>query len=470
MSIAATLSSCVDSLCSRLLTSLPVPKAKYDKLGKQLRDDSNKIIIEEFIREPECSTMYVYLEGGDKLMCSTQASMKKKGVFVLKSREVNDCLKPEELRTRLTVCECTDNILSHLHMLSHEIFFPLLQNPANRSGWSAPTAKEVMLQMGSFLSNMTITVGQSKGQTLLPHPPAEAFDAQQSLEKERVQLLETSVNQWTNKIQSLLAMSPESQLKILEAQAISADKANRAQNSFSSGALPLHKHGEKEKEESKTQDTNAAEVKAGSSGPSVVVPGEKGDNQKEAPQYFPGPYFELDYWQNASTDLASLSDQLSHPKIQQVQSILANAKSPCAEQILSLQSLVRVAQANAEENSRYLRPLKQFFVTFTEDLDFTNLEKTFQPLFHTLLLIFKHSKTYNTRDRLICLLKQLCNAMIASACKHVNGETIFRLIEDESANEAVLLLKQTIKTCSLFKSTFYSYAEKAKTFLGNNTW
>src|SRR6185312_8066825 len=76
-----------------------------------------------------------------------------------------------------------------------------------------PTAKDVMLKFSNFLSNCTMTVGQAKGQTLLPSPPPEAFDEDNLVEKERVHLLETAVVQWANKIQAVLATDPEQAIK-----------------------------------------------------------------------------------------------------------------------------------------------------------------------------------------------------------------------------------------------------------------
>ena len=48
-----------------------------------------------------------------------------------------------------------------------------------------------------------MTLGQSKGQTLLPQPPAEAFSVEVPM-KERMYLLESSVTLWMEKIQVIL--------------------------------------------------------------------------------------------------------------------------------------------------------------------------------------------------------------------------------------------------------------------------
>jgi hypothetical protein len=50
-------------------------------------------------------------------------------------------------------------VLHNLALLSHEVYFPLLQNPLNREGWSGPTSKDVLLNFGNYLSNLTIPMG-----------------------------------------------------------------------------------------------------------------------------------------------------------------------------------------------------------------------------------------------------------------------------------------------------------------------
>ena len=99
--------------------------------------------------------------------------------------------------------------LDNLSLLAEEVYFPLLSNPSNRAGWSGPTSKEVMLKFSNFLSNLTMAVGQARGQTLLPYPPPEAFDEDNLPEKERVHLLETSVVQWAGRIQEVLGTDPQ---------------------------------------------------------------------------------------------------------------------------------------------------------------------------------------------------------------------------------------------------------------------
>jgi hypothetical protein len=71
-------------------------------------------------------------------------------------------------------------------------------------------------------------------------------------------------------------------------------------------------------------------------------------------------------------------------------------------------------------------------------------------MMHTVLLIWKTSKTYNTNARLVCLIREICNALIRVSLAFVNGEKIFTAIEENVPFEALqvrcarLLSVQTI--------------------------
>lgn len=43
------------------------------------------------------------------------------------------------------------------------------------------------------------------------------------------------------------------------------------------------------------------------------------------------------------------------------------------------------------------------------------LHELFIPIMHGILLIWKHSKHYNTPPRLVVLIREICNAIIAKA-------------------------------------------------------
>jgi len=57
-----------------------------------------------------------------------------------------------------------------------------------------------------------VTIGQTKGKTLLPLPPAEG-GSDPARDKERIHVLESAVVTWTRQIKNVLKTDPEAVLK-----------------------------------------------------------------------------------------------------------------------------------------------------------------------------------------------------------------------------------------------------------------
>jgi dynein heavy chain len=57
-----------------------------------------------------------------------------------------------------------------------------------------------------------VTIGQTKGKTLLPLPPAEGA-SDPARDKERIHVLESAVVTWTRQIKNVLKTDPEAVLK-----------------------------------------------------------------------------------------------------------------------------------------------------------------------------------------------------------------------------------------------------------------
>src|SRR5690349_19009157 len=123
MSSAQAVNAVLDFMMDRVAASLPGKGGKTEKLVKQFNDEPNRGTIEEFIREPEISTIYIYFENAEKLAISLTPQMKKKGLFMLKSKNIQDVLKMDDFKNDVICCEVTDNTLSNLSLVAHEIFF-----------------------------------------------------------------------------------------------------------------------------------------------------------------------------------------------------------------------------------------------------------------------------------------------------------------------------------------------------------
>jgi dynein heavy chain len=184
----------------------------------------------------------------------------------------------------------------------------------------------------------------------------------------------------------------------------------------------------------------------------------------------PTPDVEIEFWKNKAANLNSIFEQLQGPRIRRVLRALDQSKSTYCTTFARLCKEVFTARMEANDNTKYLRTLEVWFQNLNGEDDFPKTMELFKPMLHIILLIWKNSKHYNTPARLVVLMREICNSLIAQATKYVSGSQIFTMIESEEAHNAVAMLKTTLHVCGTFKSTYFDYKATANAECPANPW
>ena len=196
----------------------------------------------------------------------------------------------------------------------------------------------------------------------------------------------------------------------------------------------------------------------------------------QEPNTYPGPLTEVDFWTERAANLNSIHQQLSSERVRKVAKVLELVKSTyypafnrcqppmillnwpfamrfsmslhmffsvqvkssnpvwwltfqavvcacltAASVLCRLLKDVNTACLEANDTVRYLKPLRKYLEKMNTMDDFTALVELFKPMFHTMLLIWKHSGYYNTSAKMVTLIREMCNDLIMQACKFVPG-------------------------------------------------
>lgn len=184
---------------------------KEEKISKAWKDTESLDQLEDFLNNPETRMVLVY---SDNITVSTEFPKKfpkGKVVYFLKSSPVS--VPTEDPGSVISFNDLSQEPLEHLEKVLSEVYIPLLSNPRNQVGWGEVTSKEVVDKLHSFLANVSITVGNTKGETCLPLPPVDTEmdeDGDKSHHhsspgsflsvKDRIHLLEGAVITWTKQI------------------------------------------------------------------------------------------------------------------------------------------------------------------------------------------------------------------------------------------------------------------------------
>ncbi len=174
----------------------------------------------------------------------------------------------------------------------------------------------------------------------------------------------------------------------------------------------------------------------------------------------PGPTVELEFWEKKAENLNSIYSQLQSVEVKNIIRFLEGNKSTYTNPFAKLQKDVQNARIEANDNNKFLKTLRDLFSTLKEQ-QFIECHENFMPVMHTILLIWKHSKFYNSPPRLVVLIREICNEIIRKGQDFVPGPMIFQLIQSDETTEACEKLQLTIDVCTKFKVAYFDYKSKA---------
>ena len=117
----------------------------------------------------------------------------------------------DKFAAEIVVGEMDSDPLHHLERVIQEIYLPQLLQQDNK-GYGEVEYKEIVTRVNQFLAQVSITLGQTKGETCLPLPPLAAHEPDIN-NKDLIHNLEGAVITWSRQIKEVLDRSHEDSLK-----------------------------------------------------------------------------------------------------------------------------------------------------------------------------------------------------------------------------------------------------------------
>eukprot|EP00842_Homolaphlyctis_polyrhiza_P004027 jgi/Hompol1/4625/HPOL_003762-RA len=165
----------------------------------------------------------------------------------------------------------------------------------------------------------------------------------------------------------------------------------------------------------------------------------------------PGPMVEIDFWAAKAANLKSIHQQLTDEKIQKISKVLQASKSTYYPAFQMIFDEVVFALEEASDINTYLKALRPQVERLSGAGELVELSQIFPGLMHTLLLIWKSSKHYNTPNRLTVVLEEICNDIIEQARNFIQPAELFTSEPEEAAER----LRIVMRICDAFKATYF---------------
>ncbi|XP_072903303.1 LOW QUALITY PROTEIN: dynein axonemal heavy chain 11 [Hemitrygon akajei] len=297
-----------------------------------------------------------------------------------------------ELASELVLGEILQHPVEHLTILFNEVLAPILSNMNNHSGWPQAVSHDIQKHVETVKGKIFVVHGQMEGKTILPMP---LLPESQDVEKaDDLPQMDRSI---LHSVESMVIQWAHQVMDVI--------KQDSAQVLFE--------------------------------------------------EFNPIPSAEIYFWISRKGNLLGIYRQLQHPKVRKIADILKMTESSYYSTFKSIILKLREAVSEAQDIELHLRPLKHH-LSQLEESNFPDIERLIAPLFHTICLIWSHSRYYCFPSRIIVLLQEFCNLIINQASNYLVPEEIFK-VEIEEALEKVRVAIRTLKT---FKNSFHEHRLK----------
>jgi len=388
---------------------VPLLKTKPEYFDKLTTTEEGEVI-KRFVNEDGITKLFFTAGAKDMTVSEKQPDdkSKKKAVFAFKTGEYK--YDEKKLDEMFDTCICADMsplMLNNLYGTLRNVYLPILSNPNNTQGWPEVVMKAFHDKYNWMLAAVNTAVGQTQGKTFLWLPPVEPPSSSSGGGRDR------SDKDRVHVLESAVVMWTER---------INTALSRNPESVFGAVGTPSERH--------------------------------------------PGPIEGIDFWQGKYIDLGDIIDQLGSPQIVKVLKVLEIIRSPYYNAFKQLINQLQIAHAEAKDNIKYLEAQRQRFTEMLQ-ADYSEIADHFKPIMHVLLLIWKHSKFYNTPPALALLLRMTCNDVIEKSRDFLGGTAELFNAEPK---EAVENINVVLDVCRTLKADYYTYYALSKTQCESNPW
>nr|XP_036878224.1 dynein heavy chain 11, axonemal [Manis javanica] len=373
-----------------------------DKWSQHLESEDHRQVLGEFLEGPSPARLVFSIAAG-RLSASREIPRDAKHKLVYVVKKITESIGVNSFSQVVLFGALPASALGHVTAFLDEILVPILSNRNNHKSWSCFISQDMERHIEVMKNKMHIFRGKMVRRTLLPVPTiAGEIDRDQKYSETKPPLNERTI---LHSIESVIIKWSQQIQEIIE------------NNSVQPLLNGLHSN----------------------------------------------PQTELDFWTMRREDLSCINDQLQAPVVLKMVKILKTKQSSYFPTLKDIFLAVKNALLEARDVELYLRPLRRH-IQCLQEMEFPQTRVLIAPLFHTVCLIWSHSKFYNTPARVIVLLQEFCNLFVDQAIAYLSPEDILKG-EIEDSLEKVQVAISILKT---FKNSFFKYRKRlASYFMGS---
>jgi dynein heavy chain len=176
----------------------------------------------------------------------------------------------------------------------------------------------------------------------------------------------------------------------------------------------------------------------------------------------PGPLVEIEFWKTKTGNLENIFEQLRDEKTKKMVELLEKTQSSYFPAFKELFKETLNALEEAQDIDCHLKPLAGFFESL-ETTEFDEATSLFDPMFHTICLVWSNSKYYCRPARIIVLLQELNNVIIRRASEFLEPIDLFKGEPEESVEK----IRSTFNTLDAYINSYNKHKNKVTSYFKN---
>ncbi|XP_029423391.1 dynein heavy chain 11, axonemal [Nannospalax galili] len=372
--------------------------------SQYLESEDHRQVLGDFLESTSPDCLVVGVPAAGRLVASREIPRDAKHKLVYFVKKITESAGESDFSRTVLFGELPALTLPHVTAFLDEVLVPILSNKNNHKSWSSFMSQDVEYHIEVMKNKMHIFRGKMSRRTLLPIPTiAENIDLDKNYSETRL---------------------PSDERRILHAiESVVIKWSHQIQELV-----------------------------------------EKDSAQPLLSGCHLTPQSELDFWAMRRDNLKCTYHQLQAPIVLKMIKILRTRQSSYFPALKSIFTTVENALLEAQDVELHLRPLRQH-IQGLQETEFPQTRMLIAPLFHTVCLIWSHSKFYNTPARVIVLLQEFCNLFIEQAIVYLSPEDLLKG-EIEDSLEKVQVVINILKT---FQNYFFKYRKGLASYFTGNT-
>jgi len=154
--------------------------------------------------------------------------------------------------------------------------------------------------------------------------------------------------------------------------------------------------------------------------------------------------------------------KLKDAKIRKMELLLQKTQSSYYPAFRDLFKETSEALEEAQDIDVHLKPLIGLFESF-DTTEFDEAIPSFDPMFHSICLLWAHSRYFCRPTRMVVLLQEIVNMILKKASEYLEPIELFKNEPEESIEK----IKRTLNTLESFKKSYETHRVKVLSYFKN---